>query len=156
MEVIREIQEQLQKPPPYMGYNEWAVFLDKTVHKHGYELVHIEDSTIGIRPKDSSDHVIVFPGADVKYGREVINRMAKEHMSVIEGNLKYVVIRVNSKFPFVVSDRGCSWAEDSSDENPLLRYFHNEYPQEYVDKVFGYTPDIHDLIKSIVSQLGEA
>ena len=156
MEVIKEIQREIQKPPPHMGYNEWAIFLDKTVHKYGYELVHVEDATIGIRPKDASDHVIVFPGSDIRFGREVIKCMAKDYMRVIEDDLEYIVVKINSKFPFVVSDRATSWGEDTSDTNPLIRYFHNKYPQEYVDKIFNYTPDIHDLIKSIVSHLGRA
>ena len=155
MELIKEIHEEIQKPPPYIGYNEWAVFLDKTVHKHGFELVHIEDPTIGVRKKGVSDHVIVFPGADIKFGREVIRRLAKDNLKVIDGDIEYVVVKCNSKFPFVVSDKGSSWAECQDDTNPLLRYFGNEYPQEYQDKVFtGYVPDIHDLVKSIIDSLG--
>ena len=154
MEVIKEIQEKILQGPPYMGYNEWAVYLDKTVHKYGFELVHIEDATIGIRRKDVTDHVVVFPGADIQFGKEVIKRISKSNLRVIEEGLEYAVIKCNSKFPFVVSDRGTSWAEVHDDTNPLLRYFGNEYPQEYLAKVFSHTPDIHDLVKSVIDSLG--
>jgi len=158
MEIIKKIHEKIKEPPPYLNYNEWTIYLDDVCHEFGYSLVHVEDATIGIRRKGCKDYVIVFPGSDISYGQEVIERMAGDHLTVIDhvNDLKYVTVKVNGDFPFVVSDPHESLSCNHSPDNPLICFFANKYPSEYVDKVFGYTADLQNIVNSIITSLGKA
>ena len=150
-----EMREELKKSggDELNTYDGYILALNSMLEKEGWQLVHYSDATIGInRIGEDNSWVRVYPGPDVEYGKEVVRFMlADKHVGVDEGKELYALVTVNTDFPFVVED------PSSCVSHELESFFGNEYPEEYITKVFDptYYHSINEIVNTVTSLLKE-